>query len=157
MFPFFQYSLESAFCLAVLLLPYLAWFRKTTFYQWNRFYLLGAVSFSLLAPLVNIEIGTTTSKVPQLTETLSFFQGVHMLSSQTSSKGQLPIDTKTTSHTPSKIDTLEAVEQTTSWNWEQLHGPSTSWGFQCWEECSFIGYLCYGGWSTEGKIQNIRH
>jgi len=75
MFGFLQYSIESAICLAVILLPYLLWFRKMTFYQWNRFYLLGAIFFSLSAPLVNIEIKTTSKpEIVKLKEDFRLFQ-----------------------------------------------------------------------------------
>jgi|GEM_PF-1427110 len=71
---FFQYSLESAICLAVMLLPYLLWFRKMTFYQWNRFYLLGAIFFSLSAPLVNLEIkAAATPEIVKLKEDFRLF------------------------------------------------------------------------------------
>jgi hypothetical protein len=74
---FFQYSLASAICLAILLLPYLLWFRKTTFHQWNRLYLLGSVFFALSAPLLNITIKTDAApQVAQLTNDLQIFKEV---------------------------------------------------------------------------------
>ena len=45
------YILEWAFALIVLLTIYKAAFSGTTFYRFNRFYLLGATVLSALAPL----------------------------------------------------------------------------------------------------------
>ncbi len=50
------YILEWAFALVVLLTIYKAAFSGTTFYRFNRFYLLGATVLSALLPLVHITV-----------------------------------------------------------------------------------------------------
>ena len=55
------YIMEWAFALIVLLTIYKAAFSGTTFYRFNRFYLLGATVLSALLPLVHI---TTPDKTP---------------------------------------------------------------------------------------------
>lgn len=50
------YILEWAFALIVLLTIYKAAFSGTTFYRFNRFYLLGATVLSALLPLVHITV-----------------------------------------------------------------------------------------------------
>lgn len=54
------YILEWAFALVVLLIIYKAAFSGTTFYRFNRFYLLGATLLSALLPLVHITIPERT-------------------------------------------------------------------------------------------------
>ena len=54
------YILEWAFALVVLLIIYKAAFSGTTFYRFNRFYLLGATLLSALLPLVQITIPEKT-------------------------------------------------------------------------------------------------
>ncbi|MEM1135264.1 MAG: M56 family metallopeptidase [Bacteroidota bacterium] len=56
MFPFLFYSLQVAICLGVLYLLYHLLLKGTTFHHWNRLYLLGAIIFSLLAPLGEFKI-----------------------------------------------------------------------------------------------------
>ena len=69
---FFNYALQSAVCLLFLYLPYHFIFKKTTFYKWNRFYLLGAVLFALLAPLGDFQVRLSVSEdVKSLTTTFS--------------------------------------------------------------------------------------
>jgi TonB family protein len=46
------YLLKSSLCLSVLFAVYWLFLRRDTFFQVNRFYLLAAVIFSMLAPLV---------------------------------------------------------------------------------------------------------
>ncbi|MEM1135262.1 MAG: M56 family metallopeptidase [Bacteroidota bacterium] len=57
---FLFYSLQVAVCLGVLYLLYHWMFRGNTFHQWNRLFLLGAIIFSLLAPLGDFEVHITT-------------------------------------------------------------------------------------------------
>ena len=57
------YILEWAFALVVLLTIYKAVFSGTTFYRFNRFYLLGATVLSALLPLVHITIPESTPLV----------------------------------------------------------------------------------------------
>ena len=69
---FFNYALQSAVCLLLLYLPYHFIFKNTTFYEWNRFYLLGAILFALLAPLGDFQVQVSVSKdVQSLTTTFS--------------------------------------------------------------------------------------
>ena len=50
------YLLESGFCLLVFFVFYQALLRRETFYQLNRAFLLFAVSFSILIPLLKISM-----------------------------------------------------------------------------------------------------
>ena len=54
------YIMEWAFALIILLTIYKAVFSGTTFYRFNRFYLLGATVLSALLPLVHITIPEKT-------------------------------------------------------------------------------------------------
>ncbi|UZR95210.1 M56 family metallopeptidase [Chondrinema litorale] len=62
MIDFLFYSLQLSVCLVLLYLPYHFIFKKTTFYEWNRFYLLGAVLFALLAPLGDFQVRLSVSE-----------------------------------------------------------------------------------------------
>ncbi len=55
------YTLESGVCLLVFFLLYQAFLRKETYYRLNRAYLLFALSFSMLAPLLNFNLAPGTS------------------------------------------------------------------------------------------------
>ncbi len=57
------YIMEWAFALIILLTIYKAVFSGTTFYRFNRFYLLGATVLSALLPLVHITIPEKTPVV----------------------------------------------------------------------------------------------
>lgn len=57
------YIMEWAFALIILLTIYKAVFSGTTFYRFNRFYLLGATVLSALLPLVHITIPEKTPMV----------------------------------------------------------------------------------------------
>ena len=61
------YIMEWAFALIVLLTIYKAAFSGTTFYRFNRFYLLGATLLSALLPLVHITIPQDAPLVSELT------------------------------------------------------------------------------------------
>ena len=56
------YIFESGICLMVFFLLYQVFLKKETYYRLNRVYLLFALSFSLLVPVLKISIaaGTTT-------------------------------------------------------------------------------------------------
>ena len=60
------YIMEWAFALIVLLTIYKAVFSGTTFYRFNRFYLLGATVLSALLPLVHISIPEKTPVVSSM-------------------------------------------------------------------------------------------
>ena len=61
------YIMEWAFALIVLLTIYKAAFSGTTFYRFNRFYLLGATLLSALLPLVQITFPQDAPLVSELT------------------------------------------------------------------------------------------
>lgn len=48
------YLLLVNISLILCFLLYQVFFRKLTFFQWNRFYLLGAVTISFLMPLLQV-------------------------------------------------------------------------------------------------------
>ena len=60
------YIIEWAFALLILLAIYKAAFSGTTFYRFNRFYLLGATLLSALLPLVHITIPDSNPLVSSL-------------------------------------------------------------------------------------------
>ena len=60
------YIFEWAFALIVLLTIYKAAFSGTTFYRFNRFYLLGATVLSALLPLVHITVPESTPLVSDI-------------------------------------------------------------------------------------------
>ena len=60
------YIMEWAFALIILLTIYKAVFSGTTFYRFNRFYLLGATVLSALLPLVHITIPEKTPIVSDM-------------------------------------------------------------------------------------------
>ncbi len=69
------YILEWAFALIVLLTIYKAVFSGTTFYRFNRFYLLGATVLSALLPLLHITLPEKTPVVSDLAiEQMDFAQ-----------------------------------------------------------------------------------
>jgi hypothetical protein len=55
------YILESGICLMVFFLLYQVFLKKETYYRLNRAFLLFALAFSMLAPLLNITIAEGTS------------------------------------------------------------------------------------------------
>ena len=69
------YIMEWAFALIVLLTIYKAVFSGTTFYRFNRFYLLGATVLSALLPLLHITIPEKTPVVSDMAiEQMEFAQ-----------------------------------------------------------------------------------
>ena len=69
------YIMEWAFALIVLLTIYKAAFSGTTFYRFNRFYLLGATVLSALLPLLHITIPEKTPVVSDMAiEQMEFAQ-----------------------------------------------------------------------------------
>jgi hypothetical protein len=67
------YILESGFCLLVFFLFYQALLKRETFYHLNRAFLLFAISFSVLIPLLKISINTTgeIALVPVMLDTIN--------------------------------------------------------------------------------------
>lgn len=59
------YLLKSALCLLILLLVHRLIFQREAIYQFNRFYLLGAVIGSFFIPLVELEIAPEMVSIPQ--------------------------------------------------------------------------------------------
>ena len=57
---FILYLLESGLCLLVFFTLYQIFLKRETYYQLNRAYLLTALVFSLVVPLLNISLSTTT-------------------------------------------------------------------------------------------------
>ena len=69
------YIMEWAFALIILLTIYKAVFSGTTFYRFNRFYLLGATVLSALLPLLHITIPEKTPVVSDMAiEQMDFAQ-----------------------------------------------------------------------------------
>lgn len=58
-----QYLLESAFGLACLYALYWLFFRRETFFQWNRAYLLLAPLLALTAPALHIRLERAASYI----------------------------------------------------------------------------------------------
>jgi biopolymer transport protein ExbD len=56
MITFLLYLLESTLCLSILFGVYLLFFRKETFFAFNRIYLLGIMVFSLIIPVVHVSV-----------------------------------------------------------------------------------------------------
>ena len=52
-----EYLLKVNLAILICLALYRLAFRKFTFFQWNRFYLLGSVVLSLLLPLISLPRG----------------------------------------------------------------------------------------------------
>jgi len=77
------YIIEWAFALLLLLTLYKAVFSGTTFYRFNRFYLLGATLLSALLPLLHFTISDDTSVVNEVAISGTVFAreltGVHSI------------------------------------------------------------------------------
>lgn len=58
------YLLKSALCLLIFLLVHRLIFQREAIYQFNRFYLLGAVIGSFFIPLVELEIAPEMASIP---------------------------------------------------------------------------------------------
>lgn len=56
MLKFVLYLLESGICLSVLFALYLLFFKKETYFTFNRYYLLAIISLSLIIPLIHVNI-----------------------------------------------------------------------------------------------------
>ena len=50
------YLIESGICLTLLFGVYLVFFRKETYFGFNRLYLLLIMGFSLLIPLIHVSV-----------------------------------------------------------------------------------------------------
>lgn len=59
---FLLYLFESGVCLTILFLVYLLFFRKETFFQFNRVYLLSIITLSLIIPLTHVNFKVNDSK-----------------------------------------------------------------------------------------------
>jgi len=55
-----QYLVESSFCLAIFYLFYMLFLKKETYFQFNRFYLIGTALLSLLIPIVNVDFNSAS-------------------------------------------------------------------------------------------------
>ncbi|NJO88246.1 MAG: hypothetical protein HC831_04185 [Chloroflexia bacterium] len=51
---FIIYLFEASFCLMILFLVYILFFRKETYFNFNRFYLLAAMLFALIIPVIHV-------------------------------------------------------------------------------------------------------
>lgn len=56
MIKFALYIFESSLCLTILYLVYLLFFRKETYFNFNRYYLLGSMIFALLIPSLTLNL-----------------------------------------------------------------------------------------------------
>ena len=63
---FVNYSVQTICIQLVFLIVYQLLFAKETFFNWNRFYLLGSFTLSLLLPILNIPLVKTQNQVIQL-------------------------------------------------------------------------------------------
>jgi hypothetical protein len=64
---FILYLLESGICLLVFFTLYQIFLKRETYYQLNRTYLLTALVFSLVVPLLNISLSLSTTTYVQMT------------------------------------------------------------------------------------------
>ena len=55
-----QYLLESSFCLVIFYMFYQIMLKKETYFQFNRFYLIGSAILSLLIPIINIDFNSAS-------------------------------------------------------------------------------------------------
>lgn len=65
MYGMLEYALESSFCLALLWVFYEIALKHDTRHSRNRYYLLGAMLFSAIVPLLNIRIDSPGTILPQ--------------------------------------------------------------------------------------------
>ena len=56
MLKFILYLIESGLCLSVLFVLYLLFFRKETYFTFNRYYLVGIIFLSLIIPLIHVNL-----------------------------------------------------------------------------------------------------
>ncbi|MDF1550158.1 MAG: M56 family metallopeptidase, partial [Bacteroidales bacterium] len=56
MIKFAIYIFESSLCLSILALVYLLFFRRETYFNFNRYYLLGSMIFALLIPTLTLNL-----------------------------------------------------------------------------------------------------
>jgi len=57
----FPYLVKVSIILALAYVIYLLVFRRSTFHQYNRFYLLGSVVLSFIAPLISFELSSSSA------------------------------------------------------------------------------------------------
>lgn len=56
MIKFILYLIESGICLTILFLTYIFFFRKETYFNFNRWYLISSIAISLVLPIIHIQI-----------------------------------------------------------------------------------------------------
>ncbi len=82
------YLLKSTLCMGILLLVYLFFLEKEKMHQFNRFYLLGSILFSLIIPLITI-----TKQIPVLTEIpVTYFTTLENIHTEHSAISPMPIN-----------------------------------------------------------------
>lgn len=62
MVKFLLYLFESGLCLSIFLLAYFLFFRKETYFRFNRFYLLSIMFLSLLVPFMHLNISISNTQ-----------------------------------------------------------------------------------------------
>ncbi len=78
MISFLLYLFETSICLSILLGVFLLFFRRETFFEFNRHFLLGIMIFSLIVPIVHIsfsseKIHTVESSVLEIHKVRSYY------------------------------------------------------------------------------------
>lgn len=82
------YLLKSTLCMGILLLVYLFFLEKEKMHQFNRFYLLGSILFSLIIPLITI-----IKQIPVLTEIpVTYFTTLENIHTEHSAISPVPIN-----------------------------------------------------------------
>ena len=107
------YILEWAFALVVLLIIYKAAFSGTTFYRFNRFYLLGATLLSALLPLVHVTVPESTPLVSNIsiheTDFAQELSGTFVLADAPVSEQTAPVEKADAPVQPERKSSLWAV------------------------------------------------
>ncbi len=62
MVKFLLYLFESGLCLSILLLVYIFFFRKETYFRFNRIYLISIMFFSLTIPIVHVSFNVSSTQ-----------------------------------------------------------------------------------------------
>ncbi|MCD4834445.1 MAG: M56 family metallopeptidase [Bacteroidales bacterium] len=62
MVKFLLYLFESGLCLSILLLVYIFFFRKETYFRFNRIYLISIMFFSLTIPIVHVSFNVSNTQ-----------------------------------------------------------------------------------------------
>ena len=105
--------MEWAFALVVLLIIYKAAFSGTTFYRFNRFYLLGATLLSALLPLVHVTVPESTPLVSNIsiheTDFAQELSGTFVLADAPVSDQTAPVEKADAPVKPERKSSLWAV------------------------------------------------